>query len=65
MKCVHYVNLFDTGPKNRRRTPKEMEEEKWLCKIFKRPPTEMVLDPPFYPWLPPEPYVNFKLNFTE
>ncbi len=45
-----------------------MEEEKWLCKIFKRPPTEMLLDKPFYPWLPPEPcvpFVNFKLNFTE
>lgn len=49
--------------KNRRLTPKEMEDELELCKIFRRPPRTYFYDPPFYPWLPPEPYVNFDLKF--
>lgn len=49
---------------------KEFEEELWISRIFKRPPCTMILDPPFYPWLPPEPIVNqplvnFSLNFSE
>nr|BAF76086.1 hypothetical protein [Torque teno midi virus] len=41
----------------------EIETERELSKIFKRPPRTYQNDPPFYPWLPPEPRVNFNLNF--
>lgn len=49
-------------------TPKELETEYQLASWMKRPPRTHLYDPPFYPWLPPEPkvpYVNFKLNYTE
>lgn len=51
-------------------TPKEFEEELWQASIFKRPPRTMLHDTPFYPWLPVtplanQPFVNFKLNYTE
>lgn len=49
--------------KNRRFTPREFETELELSKIFKRPPRTFIGDPPFYPWLVPEPLVNFELNF--
>nr|UHS18383.1 MAG: hypothetical protein [Betatorquevirus sp.] len=60
----------DYKPKNRRMTPKEFEEELWQASIFKRPPRTMLHDTPFYPWLPVtplanQPFVNFKLNYTE
>lgn len=61
MKCVKYVKLFDNGPKNRRRNAKEWEEELLQAKLFKRPPTPMLLDPPFYPYFPPTPIANQKL----
>ncbi len=41
----------------------EKETEIQLASIFKRPVRYFKEDPPFYPWLPPEPYVNFNLNF--
>lgn len=57
--------------KNRRLTSKEFEEELWQAKAFHRPPRTMLLDPPFYPWIPitplanQTPVVNFHLNFKE
>lgn len=41
----------------------EQNEERELASIFKRPQRQYIYDPPFYPWLPPEPYVNFDLNY--
>ncbi len=41
----------------------ELETERELSIIFHRPPRTYKEDPPFYPWLPPEPYVNFNLNY--
>ncbi len=64
-KCTYKAYLFEPPQKNRRLTPKEYEGELELAKIFKRPPRQMLLDPPFYPWTVPEPLVNFKLNFSE
>lgn len=50
-------------PKNRRLTPKELQTEYEICGWLKRPPRTFINDPPFYPWLPPEPVVNFDLNY--
>lgn len=56
----------DYKPKNRRLTPKEQEDDLWLARIFKRPVRTMLLDPPFYPWIPKQPYsVNFDLGFNK
>lgn len=44
-------------------TPWEQQEEAEIAKIFKRPQRKFIFDPPFYPYLPPEPKVNFDLNF--
>lgn len=64
--------MFDPPPhKNRRITGADFETELQLAKWLKRPPRYFHDDKPFYPWLPPEPlvnqepFVNFKLNFTE
>lgn len=46
-------------------TPKEEEEEKLDAYIWKRPRRHFILDPPFYPWCPPEPRVNFDLGFNK
>lgn len=47
--------------------PFAYENEKNLASIFRRPMRSFEEDPPFYPWIPPEPLVNvnFKLNFKE
>ncbi len=37
----------------------EQQTEMELARAFHRPPRTYKEDPPFYPWLPPEPYVNF------
>lgn len=50
---------------NRRMTPWELQEERELSNIFQRPMRYFIKDPPFYPWLPPEPYVNFDLRFKD
>lgn len=42
-----------------------METELEICKWLHRPPRTYFKDPPFYPWLPPEPVVNFELKYTE
>lgn len=52
---------------NRRLTPKEQEDEKFLCQIFRRPPRHYLHDKPFYPYVPVDPNnrkyaVNFDLN---
>lgn len=53
--------MFEPPPqKNRRLTPSEMETEVEICKWLKRPARYFLKDPPFYPWLPPEPIVNQK-----
>nr|UHS18262.1 MAG: hypothetical protein [Betatorquevirus sp.] len=57
--------MFEKEPKNRRLTPRELEDEKIVAAIFKRPLRTFIRDPPTYPWLPPEPIVNFKLNYVE
>lgn len=44
-------------------TPKEEEEEREDAKIWKRPRRTFIYDIPFYPGLPPEPYVNFDLGY--
>ncbi len=41
----------------------EKETELQLAIAFKRPPRYFKEDTPFYPWLPPEPRVNFNLNY--
>lgn len=42
----------------------EWDTEKELSIAFKRPMRHFKDDTPFYPWLPPEPTVNFHLNFN-
>lgn len=52
--------------KNRRLTPKELEDDLEIARWLKRPPKTYLLDTPFYPWLPPTPKVprvNFDLNY--
>lgn len=63
--CKIKVQLFPEKRKNRRLTPYEMQDELFIAKWLKRPPRTYFDDRPFYPWLPPEPMVNFKLNYTE
>ena len=46
-------------------TSKEFEKELWLAKWMHRPPCTYIHDKPFYPWLVPEPKVNFDLRFKE
>ncbi len=41
----------------------EEDTEKEVAAAFHRPPRTYKEDTPFYPWLPPAPKVNFKLNF--
>lgn len=55
------MTLFPKKPKNRRLTPSEIETDVQIAKWLKRPVRTFFNDPPFYPWLPPEPYVNFEL----
>ncbi len=50
---------------NRRFNVYEMQTEKWISTLMKRPPRHFVNDDPFYPYVVPEPKVNFKLNFQE
>ncbi len=40
----------------------EQETEEQLAAAFKRPVRKFKEDFPFYPWLPPQPIVNFYLN---
>lgn len=41
----------------------ELQEEKEIAKLFGRPMRTFIRDIPFYPGIPPEPLVNFDLNF--
>lgn len=41
----------------------EQQEEKEIAKLFCRPQRTFILDPPTYPFFPPEPKVNFELNY--
>lgn len=51
--------------KNRRFTPKEMELEKIVAGVFRRPKRTFFYDEPTYPYCVPEPKVNFLLNYKE
>lgn len=69
-QCVKKVQLFENTEKckNRRFTKDEFVTELEISKWLHRPPRTYVKDPPFYPWLPPEPLVNqpivnFDLNY--
>lgn len=48
---------------NKRITGADFETELELAKWLHRPPRYFHKDLPFYPWLPPEPLVNFELNY--
>lgn len=41
----------------------EQAQEKEDAAIWQRPQRQFIFDPPIYPWLPPEPYVNFELKY--
>lgn len=41
----------------------EYETELWISKIMHRRPCQYIYDKPTYDWLPPEPVVNFDLNY--
>lgn len=43
----------------------EKETERQLADAFKRPIRYFKEDPPFYPWLPIVPTVNFHLRFKD
>lgn len=47
--------------KNRRLTPPEAETDLQIAKWLKRPVRQFFDDPPFYPWVVPEPLVNFDI----
>nr|UHS18443.1 MAG: hypothetical protein [Betatorquevirus sp.] len=47
--------------KPRRFTPYEWETEKQIASWLKRPMRYFATDDPFYPWVPPEPLVNFDI----
>lgn len=53
--------MFDPPRKNRRLTAQEFETDLYIAKWLKRPPRHYFDDKPFYPWLVPEPIVNFDL----
>lgn len=55
----------DDLTKNRRLKPKELEDELFLARMFKRPVRSFIRDKPTYNWLPPTPLVQFNLNFKE
>ncbi len=70
IKCVQTVKLFNSPKKNRRRNPKEWQDELETAKAFCRPPQPFLYDTPFYPFFPPTPIanqkwpiVNFDLNY--
>lgn len=46
-------------------TPIEQKHDDDIAKLMKRPPKHMLLDTPYYPWVVPEPVVNFALRFKE
>lgn len=50
----------DDLTRNRRLTPKELEDELLTCRIWKRRPRYYIRDHPYYDVIP-EPLVNFKL----
>lgn len=52
-------------PKNRRFTPTEFQTELEISKWLHRPPRTFFNDPPFYPWVVPEPLVNFDLGYKQ
>lgn len=52
-------------PKNRRLNRFELQDEIETAKHWFRPVRSYVQDPPFYPWVIPEPLVNFALKFKE
>jgi len=57
--------MFYEETPNRRLTPKEMEDEKYIANLFKRPYRHFIKDKPFYPYVPTDEklMVNFDLNY--
>ncbi len=53
----------DDLTKNRRLTPKELEDEIQTAAIWRRPVRSFIKDKPTYPWCPIEPLCNFDLKF--
>lgn len=64
---INKVELFKKPKKNRRLTPYEQQTDLEIAKWLRRPVRTFFNDPPFYPWLPPEPLVQFDLvkNFNK
>lgn len=56
--------MFYTETPNRRLTPQEMQDEKYIAKLFRRPWRHFIKDKPYYPYVhTDERYmVNFDLN---
>lgn len=59
--------MFHTEPKNRRMTPWEQQEERYVAKLFGRAERTFILDKPFYPFVKTDvtKCVNFDLNYIE
>lgn len=55
--------MFPPEKKNRLMNAWEQQQEKEDAKTWFRPQRTFIFDPPTYPWVPPEPYVNFHLNY--
>ncbi len=62
-ECFATSNRRDLVVLTRFKKGFEEETEKEVAAAFHRPPRTYKEDTPFYPWLPPAPKVNFKLNF--
>lgn len=56
--------MFYTETPNRRLTPQEMQDEKYIAKLFRRPWRHFLKDKPYYPYVPTDEryMVNFDLN---
>lgn len=56
--------MFYTETPNRRLTPQEMQDEKYIAKLFRRPWRHFIKDKPYYPYVPTDEryMVNFDLN---
>lgn len=63
--CKNKVVLFETKRTNRLLTQKELETDIEIASWLKRPVRRYFDDKPFYPWVVPEPVVNFDLKFKQ
>ncbi|BAF76074.1 hypothetical protein [Torque teno midi virus 5] len=67
LRAEKQAKIFTTTDRNFRVKPFDpgcdWETEQECAKAFCRPPRKYKNDPPYYPWLPPTPIVNFHLNY--